>query len=87
MEGGIIGIPSIHGPRDIAPNRRENRRRSRDFEDTLDGRESPEPPEEGADSPDPIGNSGIGPRPKPLQKGRLPGRRDDEGRRHVDVLA
>ena len=87
MEGGIKGIPSIHGPRDIGHNRRENRRRSRDFEDTLHGGEPPQPPEEGAENPDPIGDSGLEPRSKPLQKGRLRGRRDDEGRRHVDVLA
>ncbi len=87
MDVGLGIIPSIHGPRNIGHDRRENRRRSRDFEDTLDGQDSAELHQEDADNPDTIGETGLEPRPKPLQKGLPTGRRDDQDRGHIDVLA
>ena len=87
MDIGITGIPSIHGPRNIGHDRRKKRRRSHDFEDTLNGRDSTELHQENGERPDPIGDSRLEPLPKPLQKGRSTGREDDGDRRHIDVLA
>ncbi len=87
MDIGIRGIPSIHGPRNIGHDRRKNRRRSRDFEDTLEGRDSAELHQGEADNPDAIGETAVDPQPMPLQKGLPTGRRVEEGRGHIDVLA
>ena len=87
MDVGIGIIPSIHGPRNIGHNRRENRRRSRDFEDTFEEQDSAELHQGDADNPDTIGDTTVDPLPMPLQKGPPTGRRDDQGRRHIDVLA
>ena len=87
MDVRLAIIPSIHGPRNIGHHRQENRRRSRDFADTLAGQDSAELHQEDADNPDTIGETAVEPRPKPLQKGLPTGRRDDQDRGHIDVLA
>ena len=82
MDDAIRAIPSIRGPLSISHDRREDRRRGKNFEAALTGgREEAEQ----AEAPEPE----LAPLPlaKAL-KGRLPvGRKDDQGRRHIDVLA
>ena len=76
MDDAIRAIPSTRRPLSISHNRRDNRRGGKDFEEALGGQqETPETPlDENIEG-------------RPL-KGRLPlGRKDDQGRRHIDVLA
>lgn len=77
MDDAIRSIPSIRGPLSISHNRRDNRRRGKDFEKAL-GEES-ENPEMQLDEDVELRN--------PLKRRLPPGRKDDQGGRHIDVLA
>ncbi len=77
MDGTIRSIPSVRGPLSIGHNQKDHRRHGGGFEDALAEQPDERPPEDTEpDEPQ-----------KPL-KSRLPaGRKDDQGRGHVDVLA
>ena len=87
MDGAIREIPSVYGPRGIGQNRQGGQRRSRGFEETLEGKNSEGTAPDLDEAPESASGSGLDPVPKPLQDHRPPGRRDDEGRSHIDVLA
>ena len=87
MDGVIRGIPTIHGPRGIGQNRQSGQRRRGGFEETLKGKDSAGVGPELDEAPESASGSGLDPVPKPLQDRRPPGRRNDEGRSHIDVLA
>lgn len=84
MDDAIRGIPSVRGPLSISHNRRHDGRRGKDFEEAMSDRgERAERELDADDTPD----SRPEVHPKML-KGRLPlGRKDEQGRRHIDVLA
>ncbi len=84
MDGEIRGFSAIYGPRNIGHNRRDGRRRQ-GFEEAMDGKQPGDPsPDE---APEPTAESALDPLPKRLQDRSPVGRRDDQGRRHIDVLA
>ena len=83
MDGEITGLSAIYGPRSVGHNRRDSRRR-KGFEEEMDGKH---PGDSGPDEePESTAKSALD--PASLLQGRSPvGRRDDQGRRHIDVLA
>ncbi len=84
MDGEITGLSAIYGPRSIGHNRRDSRQR-KGFEEEMDGKHPGDfdPDEES----EPTAKSALDPASKLLQNHSHVGRRDDQGRRHIDVLA
>ena len=94
MDDAIRGIPSVYGPRSIGQSGRGSQRRGKGFEEAMKGKDpggvAPDPRGAAPDRDDAPGSavqSGLDPVPKGLQDHRPPGRRGDEGRRQIDVLA
>ncbi len=87
MDGAIRGIPSVYGPRSIGQNGRGNQRRGKGFEEAMEGKDPGGVVPDPDDAPDSAAQSGLDPVPKGLQDHRPPGRRGDEGRRQIDILA
>ena len=94
MDDAFRGIPSVYGPRSIGQSGQGSQRRGKGFEEAMKGKDpggvAPDPRGAAPDRDDAPGSavqSGIDPVPKGLQDHRPPGRRGDEGRRQIDILA